>query len=286
MSEDNTQIQENREEIIEEKTEREYTQSERQAMQYGWKPQDQWEGDPEDWLPARQFIKNGELYGRISRDGHKIQKLEKAIDALLKHNEKVYESGYEAAMDELKQARREAMRENDSEALEQVEERMEALEKRREEGKKLREEVEKDSPPAMHPAWEQWLSRNRWYSENMEMHGAADGIARSLVQNARNAGEQIDYPKLLDEITRRIRQRYPESFGGPVAENRPRQSSGKDDSQDGAGKKKTAMSKRLSEIESNMDEGELEIMNTLITTTGMTKEKYLEDIDKLNRKRR
>ena len=37
-----------------------------QAREMGWRPKDEWEGEPEKWRDAKEFVERGELY---SNDG-------------------------------------------------------------------------------------------------------------------------------------------------------------------------------------------------------------------------
>ena len=38
-----------------------------EAREQGWKPQDEYEGDPNKWRPAKEFVERGELFGKICR---------------------------------------------------------------------------------------------------------------------------------------------------------------------------------------------------------------------------
>ena len=38
---------------------------ESEAREQGWKPKEEYEGDPEKWRPAKEFVERGELFGKI-----------------------------------------------------------------------------------------------------------------------------------------------------------------------------------------------------------------------------
>ena len=35
------------------------------ARKEGWRPKEEFEGDPEKWRPAKEFVERGELFGKI-----------------------------------------------------------------------------------------------------------------------------------------------------------------------------------------------------------------------------
>ena len=37
----------------------------KQAREMGWRPKEEWEGEPEKWRDAKEFVERGELYGKI-----------------------------------------------------------------------------------------------------------------------------------------------------------------------------------------------------------------------------
>src|SRR3990167_4897006 len=90
-------------------TEVQLSETEQAAVTNGWVPKDQWEGDPDEWVPARQFIKNGELFGRINSYKNKIINLEKTVGELVKHNDRVYDVGFQDAFAALKKERHSAL---------------------------------------------------------------------------------------------------------------------------------------------------------------------------------
>ena len=256
-----------------------FSEAEEKAMKDGWVPKDQWEGDPEDWVPARQFLKNGELFGRINSYKHKIQGLEKSVQALVKHNEQVFDAGYKAAEAQLKAERREALREGDVERVEQVEEKLEELKTEHEE-KKQEFKAEAQPQATMHPSWEPWVDRNQWYVNDVRLRSYADGIAKEIVQEAQSAGQQIEFDKLLLEVSRQVKEEFPHRFGNKTPVQR---TTVKDDASNGAAPTKRQAAR--DDIEASMSEMDRQIMETVIRS-GVPKEKYLDDYKKIQSKGR
>jgi len=55
---------------------------ESEAREQGWKPQDEYEGDPNKWRPAKEFVERGELFGKIDSLGKELKETRKALKML------------------------------------------------------------------------------------------------------------------------------------------------------------------------------------------------------------
>lgn len=265
-------VAENKE--VEQNTEEpQYSESELKAMDSGWLPKDQWEGDPEEWVPAKQFIKNGELFGRINAYKQRMMNLEQQVGVLVKHNEKVYESGYKDAVQALKQERKEALLEGDTERVLELDEKVDELqEEHKEKIQEFKKEVQQTNP-AMHPSWEPWLDKNQWYEKDAALRGYADGEAKQIVAEANATGTTLDYNKLLQEISRKVRQRFPEKFGTAPS----RSATNKGDEDGGARSVRRGEKITLSPMEE-------EIARTL-EKSGISREKYIADLKKIKERK-
>src|SRR3990167_7948855 len=108
--------------------EAEWSEEELQAMDSGWKPQDKWDGDPDDWVTAKQFNRNGEYLRKIHNQNRKIKQLDDVVGNLAKQQKQIFDAGYAKAKRELKSALREANKEGDDATADAIEERIEQLE--------------------------------------------------------------------------------------------------------------------------------------------------------------
>src|SRR5574343_553334 len=75
---------------------------EEQAREQGWKPKEEYEGDPNKWKPAKEFVERGELFGKIDTLGRELKETKKALKMLQEHNAKIKETEYARAVSELK----------------------------------------------------------------------------------------------------------------------------------------------------------------------------------------
>jgi hypothetical protein len=89
MSEQNTEINTEvvNSPVVEEKevvteTPVELSPDEQRAMEHGWRPKEEWEGDPEDWVSAREFNRRGELFARIAKYGNENKEMRDSFTTL------------------------------------------------------------------------------------------------------------------------------------------------------------------------------------------------------------
>ena len=80
----------------------ELSPTEQKAMEAGWVPQDQWEGDPDQWRPAKEFVDRGELFKKIEDQNRTIKEFKRALDDLKGHHAKTRETEYARALQVLK----------------------------------------------------------------------------------------------------------------------------------------------------------------------------------------
>ena len=181
------------------------------ARQSGWKPQEEWDGDPEDWVTAKQFLRNGEYLRKIHNQNRKIKELDTVVGTLAKQQKKIFDAGYEKAKRELKNAYRAASREGDDETAEMIERRMDELETQRQEDLKVLEvkEEQQKQVPQVAPEFASWVQRNDWFVKFPEMRAYAE---MEGIQHARQHPEKTNV-EIYAFVTNEVRKRFPERFG-------------------------------------------------------------------------
>jgi hypothetical protein len=257
MSEQNTEI--NTEvvniPVVEEKevvteTPVELSPDEQRAMEHGWRPKEEWEGDPEDWVSAREF-----------------------------NRRQLYDAGYKKALNDLKQQKLEAADVGDTRKLLEIDEQIDNL---REEHKNAIETFDKEvatpSTPATNEehqlAYEQWMSVNPWYGKNADLTRVADTLAREMVSSAQKAGKTVDYKQVLATVAKEVRANNPQYF------DKERKTSNVDTGSPAPRTRGNGNSKySLSQI----PEGERDIARTILASTGMKEEEYVKQYLNANR---
>jgi hypothetical protein len=179
------------------------------AEKMGWTPKDQFRGDPAKWRPADEFVERGEnmlplLRAQSKRQEREIAELKAGMKELGEYHTKTEQRAYAKAIQDLREQRAAAIAAGDGVAFDKVDGEIDRLKK----------DLESKAPPAQKdendPAFQEWLSRNRW-AEDEEMQFVGEGIAKSLVKK----GEKATGLDLLDLVTKEVKRRYPERFENP-----------------------------------------------------------------------
>lgn len=263
--------------------ERQLSDDEVKAMDHGWVPKAEWKGDPDEWVPAKVFNLKGELFGRIAKDKATIAELRQAVDALVEHNKKIDEVAYKRAISDLKRNKQAALEEGDTKAVMEIDDQLEEL---REDHSKQVQELEqktKAQVAPVNPTFEAWHANNQWYLQDRVLTEYANDIAQAMFSEAQQAGKTVDAGKLYNEVTRKIRQKFPEKF---ETRSPTRMRTDPVSTSDEVVSEKPHTSGNTLR-ESDLTEDQRRIMNNIIKSSGgkMTKKEYLEQITQFeNRK--
>lgn len=242
-------------------------ESESQALEQGWRPKDEWVangGDPDEWKPAKLFLKDGELYKSIHSTKRELKQTQAVLQTLQKHHQMVFEKAHLQALRDLKQERRAALRTEDIDAVEKVEQEIEKLQ---DDHVKEMQQFQQTTQAAQTATggqveFESFVQRNPWYASDKGMRDEADAIGFIYLNNGGNKDT------LLPHVEKEIRRKFPEKFGvkraapnavAPVSKGTTRQTKESVD----------------------LSDSEREIMNTFVRSGVMSKEQYMADLKKI-----
>lgn len=206
-------------EIVEPKVEevkepevKEHTETEKKAMGMGWRPKDQWNGPDEEFTDAGEFVRRQPLFDKIEYQSKKLKNIELTLTQLTEHHAKVRQTEYERALKELKEVRREAIKDGNAEQALVFEDRIEELE----------ESHKKTEPVIVAPRQNEptsefltWVQTNQWYVKDSDMHDFADGVASAYIKRNEISGRSITEHDVFTHVTDKIKRAYPEQFGNP-----------------------------------------------------------------------
>lgn len=255
-------------------TEVELSVDEQKAMQHGWVPKEQWDGNPEEWIPAKVFNMRGDFFSRIAKDKKEISELRQTVDHLVDHSRKAYDAGYKQGLAELRAERREALEAGDVERVEQLEDKIDEFKEEHAAKKQEFEQKVTKQQAQENPVFDTWHVENDWYMADATLTTYANEVASEVAGKAQASGVQVDYPKLLQEITRKVKQKFPERFGRTKVVEKPSAVEGGSNSADDK-----STSKRSAKFsEADLSDQDKRIMETVLKTTKLTKEEYLEQV--------
>ncbi len=176
-----------------------------EAVNQGWK-----EDGP---LDAKEFVEKGEkiagilkskndrLADKVDRQGVEIQGLKESNKQFGEYHKQTLESQRQkdaGHVSQLEEQLAQAVTDGDGQAFQQTRNELESM---------------KPQQPPDTSAWDQlsrdWASENKWYNENRKMGAYADGIADQI------RSEGYSGQAYFSEITKRVREDFPEEFENP-----------------------------------------------------------------------
>lgn len=159
------------------------------AAELGWKPKDQWQGDPEAWKPAADFIKAGrDIQQSTSRE----------LRALREQMERV--AGVTSQIVTDKVAERDAYWQTQfNQAVEEGD---------TETARKLAENRPSAAAKGADPTVASWVSKNEWFNK--------DPLARARAEEISNKLAHLPVSEQLAQVERGIRKEFPEHFPAPA----------------------------------------------------------------------
>lgn len=240
---------------------------EQEAKQDGWRPKEEWQGDPSDWVDAQTFVERGEritgiLKSKVDRLEERLSKAEAANKKFGQYHKQAMEKTRKAAqqrVERLEELLAEAISNGDGQAYTQINRELE----------NTRNNMPPapdgdDSTPEIDPIGQRWLDQNNWYGKDPTLSTFADGAADRL--RAQGFAGQAYF----DELTRMVEEAFPEKFKNP---NRNKPSEINDDGSPGSGTspKKRSYNSLPADAKKACDE--------FVEMGIMTREDYIKEYD-------
>lgn len=213
---------------------------EQTARNMGWRPQEEYKGNPEKWVSAEEFVERGEHVMPILRENNKrlqkelentkgqintlkqaFEESQESIKALKQHYDESTARAVEAAKRSLRDELRTARESGDTEAEFAIMDKLDELrdtERKAKETPKAKEAPKKknDSQPNADPEVTAWYEEREWFGVDKKRTKAITRIAEDL----REDGNDMVGVEFLDECERILLEQEGEKEEEP--ERRPR----------------------------------------------------------------
>ena len=205
--------------------------AEAEARTFGWRPEAEFDGPPERWRSAQEFLAEGQrINGFLRKDmetlrkavGNKdkeIAELRQTMQEFAKYHEETEAKAYQRARDDLRAERKEVLRQNDGERVVEVEDLLEQLETAKPSPRKAKEPEAPTGAAASaepDPVFVEWVGANKWFQDNRALRALANDYGTAL----REAGSTLVGKAFLDTIKKQLQADFPEKFSNP-ARNEP-----------------------------------------------------------------
>lgn len=169
-----------------------------QAKEMGWRPQDEYDGEPTKWVDANIFVARAPLFEKIEQQNKRLKETDKTLQELKAFQSKIAETEYKRALDTLKHQRRAALEEGDVVAAEDIRDQMDEL---------------KQKPPvetkinAVPKEFTDWVEDNPWYESDEDMRDFADSRGNKLGKNGDLSPAQV-----LKRVAEDTKKAFPDKF--------------------------------------------------------------------------
>lgn len=203
-----------------------------QARALGWKPQEEYSGKPGKWADAEEYLEvhgknNGALRRALDQQAKDLAELRREIKGLDASHKRIFDLQLKKAKDEhaqqiafLKSQRSEARRTGDYEAVDELETQLEEVQKRGPDLPDVADVQTQNTTP--NPNWRDnatlaaWADKNPWFEKDEDM----SLFAGTLGVKMRKDNPDMDYEKLLEKVSERVRKAFPTKFAEGNRPNR------------------------------------------------------------------
>jgi hypothetical protein len=193
---------------------------ESEAKAQGWKPQEEFNGDPGKWVDAETFVNRGEQYVGILKD--KYDRLEQRLreqEQLTSDVKTLYNRQAEAdkakiaeLVTQLEARREQAVTEGDGAAFSQLDRQ---LSQARDAQKALEKPAHQQPQAQLKPWAQEWMSQNEWYGRDESATAVAETYAKRLRADHPGLSER----EFLNKVSEHVRTEIPRLAGTQVRRN-------------------------------------------------------------------
>ncbi len=191
---------------------------EAKAREDGWRPRSEWRGDPEDWVPADEYVRQGDpkyLRSALREQRKEVRKLAKARETdakqfaeRLDRFEAMNKAQRAKLYGDIETARRQAVEAGDTAEYDRLNKVEADLYEQEQAAGKATAKAEKqgDEP---HPDVQAWVEENPWFTRSKPLNLAAQAIHEQLLEDEPG----LSIAENLAKTKREVMKRFPEKFG-------------------------------------------------------------------------
>lgn len=232
--------------------------SEEKARSKGWRPLDEFKGDPSDWVDHREFLGREKLFDKIhdlkNQLSRQTQKFEQDMSRISSHFAKVQETEFKRAKVALEAELKAAKAADDVEAVAEIAGQIKEVEADQKQAAREVQQAQRGGPT---PEFVDWQKENKWFQSDAEM--TADAIAIGTGYAAANPSKSQG--EILEYTAKKIKKMYSEKFDDDEPQGKRKVEA---DRVEGSGSTRRVEGKKRSKTVGDLSDMERSVMNTLI----------------------
>jgi len=168
------------------------------ARMRGWKPKEEYAGDPGGWVSAEAFVAREPLFDKIRSQSRELREVKKTVDAMARHFTKSVEHAVAAKITELEYQKEQAIKSGDVAEVKAIDKAI-----------KQQESAKADVPTRSEVAPEvaAWVEANPWYIKDAELHDFAYAFNEAYLKRSPS-----DLEGSLRSTTEAVKKAFPDKF--------------------------------------------------------------------------
>ncbi len=178
------------------------------ARAKGWKPKEEYTGDPGMYVDAKEFLGREPLFDRMRTLLKENKEVKKTVEAMARHFNKNVEREVNAKIAELQYQKKEAVKTGDVAQVEAIDKAID-IEKER------KAEVTAPVRPEVAPEVVAWVEANPWYLKDPDMHDFAVSYQDTYAKRHPGDGLAASLDKTLEATKRAFPDKFPKPSTKP-----------------------------------------------------------------------
>jgi len=195
------------EEIKEE--ENQLSEVERQAFEDGWRPKEEWKGNPDNWKSAEHYVEWGEMKSNQRNMQNRMKQMEKSHNEQMENLNKFNRASTEAKLNDLQNKLNKAVEDGDTDAATAI--TKETIEVASNANPVVQRETQADESELM----DDWLGNNAWFFDKSDPKSAyADNAYHRATRQGLLGKDRLDF------VDKAIETNYSKAPARKVNQNR------------------------------------------------------------------
>ena len=234
---------------------------EQRAIEMGWRPKEEFDGDEVDFIDAKEFVRRKPLFDKIEHQNKELKEVKKVLKSLQDHHVKVKETEFQRAVDYLKSQKKLAYEEGDTDKIIEIDDQI--AEMRSQKQTQAAAVTVSDEAKQIHPDFAKWVNNNSWYAQDKSLRKFADALGVTYAED----NPELSPTEVLKYVTNQVKRAYPDKFTNPN-KTKPAAVDG--------GNSSTKVSPSNGSFQ--LTEDETRVMNQFVRAGILTKEQYIADV--------